>query len=181
MNFLNWEIAGFIFVVIFGTLLHFFYDWSGNNPIVGILSPVNESTWEHLKLLFIPMILYSIIEYFIIGNKYSNFIAAKSFGAILGMLAIIIAFYTYTGIIGEHYLWADILTFIVGVAVAYKYSWKIIFNDIAGKGHNLTGLILLGLVFFCFVIFTFFPPQLALFLDPVSEKYGIFKKEHSHQ
>ena len=40
----KWEIAEFIFIAIVGTLLHFVYDWSGQNPAVGIIAPVSEST-----------------------------------------------------------------------------------------------------------------------------------------
>ena len=79
-----WEIAGFVFVIIAGTLLHFVYHWTGQNRIVGLFSPVNESTWEHLKLLFTPMLLNSIAEYFVIGNQFSNFIAAKMLGIVFG-------------------------------------------------------------------------------------------------
>lgn len=44
----------FIFISILGVLLHFTYEWSGDNPAVGLFSAVNESTWEHLKLIFFP-------------------------------------------------------------------------------------------------------------------------------
>ena len=56
------EIIGFFFVSIVGTLLHFAYEASGSNFIAGIFAPVNESTFEHLKLLFYPFIIYGIIE-----------------------------------------------------------------------------------------------------------------------
>ena len=58
----KWEIAEFIFIAIVGTLLHFVYDWSGQNPAVGIIAPVSESTWEHLKLLFMPALLFTLIQ-----------------------------------------------------------------------------------------------------------------------
>ena len=44
-----------IVVFVLGTLAHFVYDWSGQNSFIGLLTPVNESTWEHMKLLFFPM------------------------------------------------------------------------------------------------------------------------------
>jgi len=46
----KFELLGFVFCCILGTLSHFFYDWSGQNIIVGMFCPVNESVWEHLKL-----------------------------------------------------------------------------------------------------------------------------------
>lgn len=42
----------FIFISVLGVLLHFTYEWAGDNAVVGLFSAVNESTWEHLKLLF---------------------------------------------------------------------------------------------------------------------------------
>ncbi len=170
-----WEITGFIFTVIAGTLLHFVYNWSGHKWIVGIFSPVNESTWEHLKLLFTPMLLYSTVEYFVIGKDYPNFIFAKSFGIAFGMLVILIAFYTYTGIIGSNFLWADILTFLLGVAAAYFYSWRVIYETDIGTSPDFIGAILLLLLTLCFVLFTFTPPHIGMFLDPVSKEYGIPK------
>ncbi|WP_286082764.1 DUF6512 family protein, partial [Parablautia intestinalis] len=50
---------GIIFVLLAGTLAHFVYDWSGNHAVIGLFTPVNESIWEHMKLLFFPMLLYA--------------------------------------------------------------------------------------------------------------------------
>ena len=49
---------GIGFVLVLGTFSHFFFDWSGENRLVGIFAAVNESTWEHLKLLFFPALLF---------------------------------------------------------------------------------------------------------------------------
>ena len=58
------EICGFIFTTSLGTLLHFMYEWSGKNSLVALFSNVNESTWEHLKLLFYPAFIFAIIQSF---------------------------------------------------------------------------------------------------------------------
>lgn len=39
----KWQIAEFFFVAVFGTLLHFLYEWSGQNALAAIFSPINES------------------------------------------------------------------------------------------------------------------------------------------
>ena len=163
------EIAGFLFVVIAGTLLHFAYQWLGENPVVGALCPVNESVWEHLKLLFFPMLFYSMVEYLSFGKNIENFIGAKTVGILVGMITIVAVFYTYSGIAGTHYLWADILTFIIGVAAAYFISFMII-----KKGYAIPdslGAVLIA-VAACFVVFTFFPPPIPLFRDPITGGYG---------
>lgn len=173
-----WEIIGFILVVIFGSLLHFVYQWSGRNRFVGSFAPVNESTWEHLKLLFVPMLLFSSVEYFVVGKNYPNFIPAKALGMLLGMIAIVFIFYTYTGILGKHYLWADVLTFVLGVAVACLYSWRIINKQPIGSNANVIGIILVLVLALCFVVFSFDPPHIPLFLDPVTKSYGACRKAH---
>ena len=61
---LKFQIFSAIFAIILGTLLHFTFEWSGRNPFVGAFSSINESTWEHLKLAFVPMLITSIIRVF---------------------------------------------------------------------------------------------------------------------
>ncbi|SDM95581.1 DUF6512 family protein [Acetanaerobacterium elongatum] len=163
------EIAGFVFVVITGTLLHFAYRWLGESPVAGAFCPVNESVWEHLKLLFFPMLFYSVAEYLSFGRHVESFIGAKTVGILVGMITIVAVFYTYSGIAGTHYLWADILTFIIGVAAAYFISFIIL-----KKGYVIPDCVGVALIAAaaCFVVFTFFPPPLALFRDPITGGYG---------
>lgn len=61
----RYTIIGIIFVLITGTFAHFLYDWTENNHIVGFFTPINESIWEHMKLLFFPMLIYSVFIIFI--------------------------------------------------------------------------------------------------------------------
>ena len=56
------SIIGFFVVSILGTLGHFVYNWTDENILAGFLFPVNESTWEHMKLAFFPMLLYVFLE-----------------------------------------------------------------------------------------------------------------------
>ncbi|HVB45893.1 MAG TPA: DUF6512 family protein [Streptosporangiaceae bacterium] len=51
-----------LMIVVAGTLLHFVYAWSGRTLAVGLLSPVNESVWEHTKLLVIPVLAVGVVE-----------------------------------------------------------------------------------------------------------------------
>lgn len=168
------QIAGFIFTVVFGTALHFVYEWSGENPIVGVIGAANESVWEHLKLLLVPMLIFSIAEYFWYGKKYPNFIQIRFLSILLGMAVTIVAFYTYSGIIGREFLIVDILLFIASVYVAYSFSYKMLqtdkYSSSSSKGLAIIGIFVLLV---CVVIFTFSPPHINLFLDPSSGTFGI--------
>lgn len=170
----KWELGGLITVLIAGSLLHFVYGWLNQNALVGAFSPVNESTWEHLKLLFYPMLLYSIVEYALAGREAEGFWWAKASGLLAGLAAIVVLFYTYTGIIGRNFLWADILTFVLGAAIAYWVGWRQLQRgrhaDFRQEGVALAVLFLLLL---CFILFTYFPPAIGLFQDPVTGGYGM--------
>ncbi len=83
-----WQVMGFLFTAIAGTLLHFLYDWSGQSLLIAPFSAVNESIWEHMKLLFFPMLLFAAAESRFISGKYPNFWCAKLLGIAAGLLLI---------------------------------------------------------------------------------------------
>lgn len=169
----KYDIAGVIFTAIVGTLLHFVYDWSNQNLLLSFFSPVNESTWEHLKLLFFPLLLYSIFEYVNIGKKYDDFWISRAIGIIGGLLFIVLFFYFYTSIVGRNYLFIDILTFLLGIIFTFIIS-NFIMRQIRfhSPNANLIGQIILLLLTVAFICFTISPPQIFLFRDPVSGVYG---------
>ena len=162
-----------IFVMILGTLLHFTYDWSGNNTFVAAFSAVNESTWEHLKLAFFPMFITLIIGYYIFSKTYPNFFCSKAIGIIIAISFIVVFFYTYTGIIGTNYAFLDISSFFIAVILGELISFKRIVNN---KKCNKTILgLIIGILFICFILFTYIPPKINLFKDPINNTYGIQK------
>ncbi len=166
-------VGGAVFTILAGTLLHFVFQWSGNSPAVGIIGAVNESTWEHLKLLFFPMVFYGIFEYFTYGKETANFIPARVISIFAGMFIIVASFYTYTGIIGKNFMVLDIGTFLLGAVGAYFIGYKIIKSDIlASREAEITGIIILILLTLAFALFTFRPPKIGLFLDPSTGKYS---------
>lgn len=173
-NIKKWYIMGTVFIILFGTLLHFVYEWSGNNAFVGIFGAVNESTWEHLKLLFWPAFIFSIIEYIFIGKDFNNYITAKAISFYVGILLIITLFYTYTGIIGNNCLVMDISIFIISVIISQYIGYKITTanSDVSMK-VNIISFIAIVLLVLAFVVFTFNPPQIPLFKDPITGGYGI--------
>jgi hypothetical protein len=166
----EWEFSSFIFVIGLGTFLHFFFEMTGKNHIAGLFSAVNESTWEHLKLLFFPYMIFAVAEYYAVGKNYKGFFKVKASGIILGMLSVIILFYTYSGIIGHNFTFIDILIFIISAGISSFYSYKYIGKS---EGDNFAGLVILAVIAVMFALFTFYPPHIGLFLDPVSLKYGI--------
>ena len=151
--------------------MHFTFQWSNKNSFIGVFSAVNESTWEHLKLLFYPMLVTIILGNFFVCKTIPNFICAKTIGLIVSILFTIIFFYTYTGILGKNFAILNILTFIFATILGEYVSYKLIVYNF--KCNNTIAIISLIILFSCFVIFTFYPPKIGLFKDHITGKYGI--------
>lgn len=175
-NVLLWEAIGAILIIIVGSLLHFTYEWSGYNPIVGIFSAVNESQWEHFKMGIWPYFFFALIEYYFLKDCVSNFWVAKMIGIYAIPILIYIMFNLYTEILGKHVLAIDIGIFIVSIIAAQLISFAIITSDIV-LPEALEGLAiaLIGLLLISLVVFTFFPPRLEIFRDSTNKTYGAFK------
>ena len=96
----SYIIAGILFVLAAGTLSHFLYGWTGNNFIIGLFTPVNESVWEHMKLIFFPMLFYSIFASANLKADYPYIASSLCFSILIGTLLIPVLFYAYTYILG---------------------------------------------------------------------------------
>ena len=172
MNIKRWQIIAIIICLILGTLLHFTYELSNYNMIVGLFSAVNESVWEHLKLLFYPMFLMSIIGYFIIGKKSMNYWFAQMIGIISALIFVVIFFYTYTGIVGKNFAVLDIGSFIVGILFGEYIIYQILKRNNMYKAE-IQSFILVIILLLCFIVFTIYPPIIPLFEDPIYGTFGL--------
>ncbi len=170
---LTYELIGAVLIIILGSLLHFTFEISGNQPIIGVFSAVNESVWEHLKLAFWPALFFGLIEFIPLRRDVNNFVFAKTVGVYL-MIAIIPAvFYFYTALTCENILAIDVGSFVVAVVLGQLLSYKLLTIRQLPRWLTWVSLVFYVLLGVLFVVFTFYPPQAPIFLDPVSGGYGI--------
>ena len=168
---LQW--CGFAFVSIVGTLWHFIYQWTGDNRLVALVCPVNESPWEHLKLLWFPFLLWCLINLRSTKGQ-SGAWARHCVGALTGIGVITALFFTYKGIIGGDIMALDIISFILGVGNAFWIDAVLTRNGkLQGKSAQTAGVFILLAVSALFMLFTFYPPKIPWFLDEQSGIYGI--------
>jgi len=169
-----WQLMGFAVTSLGGTLLHFLYDWTGKSVLVAPFSSVNESTWEHMKLLFWPMFIFSIVQSFFFKDS-ENFWCVKLKGTLLGLVLIPAIFYTYNGVIGQSPDWINIAIFFIAAAVAYIYETRQFKNRTTTCKSSRLAFVALCVIALLFVIFTFATPEINIFKDPLTEAYGIEK------
>ena len=168
----HWETLGFGVTALAGTILHFLYDWLGEAAWIAPFSGVNESTWEHMKLLFWPVFIYAVVQSFFHGD-IEGFWCIKLRGILLGLALIPILFYTYNGAVGKSPDWLNIAIFFISAAVAYIFETRL-FNSVKVRCLSpRAALVTLCIIAALFVIFTFFTPTLGIFRDPLTNSYGI--------
>ena len=161
------NIIAFFIISIIGTLSHFVYEWTGKPYLIGLFFPVNESTWEHLKLLFFPSLIYFAVVYFTLKEKPKNYISATAISIIAGMVSIVVMFYTYQGVLGRNIDFLNILIYFLGVIVTVYIMQRILKTQSYSSGTaNVISLFFLLLTAILFVSFSFNPPSLGIFLPP---------------
>lgn len=170
---LKWELWGIAFIFVMGALVHFAYELSGESRTVALFVPVNESVWEHLRLHFVPLLLWAAVEYRFIRNDVDNFLLSKAVSIYLIPLAVLAFFYIYKAITGGDSLAFDIISFGIAVAIGQMVSCWIMGREPAGKGATWLAVLSIVLLWGIFALFTFYPPHAGMFLDSGSGIYGI--------
>lgn len=166
----GWQTAGFLFTSVAGTLLHFAYEWSGESSIAGLFSAVNESIWEHMKLIYFPMIVFSLIQRRFVED--SRFWCIKLAGMLTALMLIPTLYYTYTGALGISADWFNITIFFLVAGMAFYVETKLFQSGVACPVSSWTAAGILLLIGLLFGMFTFYPPHIPLFADPRTGLYG---------
>ena len=167
-----WSLCGFAATSLLGTLLHFLYDWMDKSMWIAPFSGINESTWEHMKLLFWPLFIFAIIQSFFF-QEYESFWCVKLRGTLLGLLFIPIIFYTYNGVIGKSPDFVNIAIFFVCAAIVYLYETKKLNEESVSCKSPKRAIIALCAIALLFVLFTFKTPTIDIFKDPITGSFGI--------
>ena len=163
---------GWILVSLLGTALHFLYEWSGENVFTAPLSGVNESVWEHMKLLAGPVLLWTAVQ----GKRlaYPNFWAVRAASLLAGLLLIPVVYYTYPGALGFRVTAVDVSLPHVAAALVFfldrRFGHRGRFSAPWQQKLGFLVLVFLGLIFF---YFTFYPPHFPLWQDPLTGSYGV--------
>ena len=167
-----WQWAGFSLITFGGMVLHFLYDWTGGCILAAPFSGVNESTWEHMKLLFWPLFLFSLVQWLFFRDQ-KNYWCVKLVEILLGLILIPVLFYTYNGVFGKSPDWINIATFYISAALVFLFEWWAFKRVRLSCRHPRLAFVAICLIGILFVVFTFIPSQIPLFLDPLSGNFGI--------
>ena len=167
-----WQFVGFAVTVFLGTVLHFLYEWFGKAVWIAPFSGVNESTWEHMKLLFWPMFLFAAVQWFFFRDR-RDFWCVKLRGILCGLALIPVLFYTYNGVIGKSPDWVNISIFFIAAACSHLYETHLFRTEKLRYRNGRLSFAAVCILALLFVIFTFATPEIGIFRDPLTGGYGI--------
>lgn len=171
----KWLKIGIPVLFAVGFVMHFLYDLTGKSALIGIFAPVNESVWEHLKLLLLPMLVWWGAYYIICGRRYNIDKEKWFFGNVIALITSIITliafYYIYTQILGIESLLLDIFDLLLSLAVG-QYIGIYAYKHCKGIMIEISILMLISIMV-VFGLFTFYPPHTPIFKDSTTGKYGI--------
>lgn len=166
-----------IFIIILAFLLsfpiHFIYDIFPSF-FTSIIAPVNESIWEHMKIIYTSILLSSIIEYFIYKKKRydtNNFFISIPISSILGIIFYLVIYLLIDLFIPHNFFIAIFImfvTYIISNIISY-----IILNKKEIPNQKELGISLMLISYIVFTHLTYYPPKSYMFIDQITKTYGI--------
>ncbi|MCI8777794.1 MAG: hypothetical protein HFI86_00335 [Bacilli bacterium] len=174
MNLKKLKIISVFGCFLLAFLTHFLYDWFPN-IMFSIFFPVNESIWEHMKMLYSTILLYEFIEYIILkvkNIKINNFLLASFTSAILSIPIYLIMFLPIFYKIGENMI-ITLTIMLITIIIVQIINYKLI--NYKELHLNILTIICIIITYIGIGVLTYYPPETDLFFDSKNEKYGVNK------
>ncbi len=160
---------------ILSIILHFIYNIMPNT-FISIIAPVNESIWEHMKLIVSSSLIFSVIEYIIYKTNnipFNNFSLSYSISTLLGVIIYLFIYIPLNDILGHKIYIAIILLFLIFILIQIISYY--IMNKKKIKYSLILSILLIVITYFIFYYLTYYPPKINLFYDYLNKQYGIRK------
>lgn len=173
MNLKAIKILGLFLIFLLCFPLHFIYNfWP--NTLFSIFAPINESIWEHMKLIFTSYVFYGIFDYLLLKKNnisFNNFLLQLFIIPIIGIILYLLIFIPIYNNFGENMIISIGLLFII-IAIEQILSYYFLkFKEI--KYQNIIGILGIIITYIIFGYLTYYPIENYIFFDTSNSKYGI--------
>lgn len=160
---LKLTIGGVFAIFFLASIIHNAYDFT-QLDILKPFVPINESVWEHMKMMFTSGIIWMFYEMYLGLDKNKNYYFARTIAILVLVFAVPILFYGYTAFTGESILVVDILIAFLAAVLGQWVFYKILNSDNDYSQYNKISILILIILFILFVWFTYNPPNCKLFI-----------------
>lgn len=163
---------GVFICFVLSVLFHFLFAKTGW-LWTSVVSPVNESVWEHVKILFYPFLFYSIIEGIIIKPYVKQYITAKAIALVTMPFIMIALHYITTAVFGGHRLIVSIINTLICFIIAFCLSFRLYNSNLSLESLTVPSVIAVILMIILITTFTYNTPQVDIFRDSITGNYGM--------
>lgn len=175
MNLKKVSIINVLGIFLLSFLSHFAYDLFPNT-LTSIFFPVNESIFEHTKMIFTTMMIYGIIEYFILKKEQrKNFLSALLISALITIIVLVLIFTPYFYLSGKsENMIITLIIYFISIVVGQIFSYFILNSKKEYNVLNIVSLISIPIIFTIYGILTYYPVKSGLWYDYSNNKYGLY-------
>lgn len=169
------KLISIIGIFILSFLAHFMYDWFPS-IFISFFFPVNESIWEHMKIIYTSTLIYGIIDYALLKFnkiKFNNFSWQLFFTSVVSIIIFLIIFIPIYNIWGEN-LWVTLIIMFITYCIGQFISYFILRKK-NYKYLNFIAIFMIIFIYVIFIILTYSPPKMPIFYDTLGGYYGIEK------
>ena len=169
------KILKFNILIIFGLsfLTHFVYKIIPID-LFAIFFPVNESIFEHMKMIYTTFLIDGIILYTFLRKKNiktNNFFSSLFLNSIISIISFLIIWLPIYYRIGENMI-ITLVVLLISICISQVTSYYILSShDNKALDYISFGFTILFIILFAY--FTYYPLHNDFFLDSLNEKYGI--------
>lgn len=173
MNLFKIKIISVISIFLLSFFTHYGYDIFPN-LITSFLFPVNESIFEHMKMIFTSYIIYSFFEYILIKkySKTNNFSSSILFNILFNIIFFLIIYIPIYNITGyNHFI--TLFTYFISIVITQIFSYIILNSSKNFNVLNKYSYLFIFIIFLILIYLTYYPPKISLFIDKSNNKIGI--------
>jgi hypothetical protein len=148
-----------IVLILLGSAWHNLWLWTNRDNLIAAFAPVNESFWEHTKLLTYPLLIFALLLYAIVGDKLNNKGVGLFLATFVGFLVMVVIFYAYTGgNLDNSVLWVDIMLYVIAFIIAMFVLYVAITSDSWGMSVEYIGIALYVVWILLTILWSYDPP-----------------------
>lgn len=164
-------LISFFLLSVIGSLTHFTHGWFKKGILLHMFSALNESTWEHMKMLVAPTILVGILQYIFLRDRYINIFNSILILMSVELITMPLLYETLKRLVKKVPFPITILIFFLSIIFGLLAEYLILSNGIVIL-TEIVSFILVVVIVGIFGIFSYYPPKISLLKDPITGRYG---------
>lgn len=161
-----------LIIFIISTLIHSLYDCLPGF-ITSIFFSVNESIWEHLKMIFTSYMIFLAIILLFSKKKQKNLVSSFVITALINIVIFLIIYLPIYNIFGENMI-VTLIIYFISILISNYFKYRIQEKKNNKKLNKIMAFSIIG-IYAIFTFLSYYPPEWKIFYDTANKIYGVYK------